>query len=79
MQNICGFYHERNSERATLKQYHLFPFSYNAGECDDDDYDEDDNLPDVSPPYLPPKKNDGRIYTLVLDLDETLIHFEEVF
>jgi len=27
---------------------------------------------------LPPKEDDGRLYTLVLDLDETLIHFDEV-
>lgn len=26
--------------------------------------------------YLPKKKLDGRVYTLVLDLDETLIHFD---
>lgn len=34
----------------------------------------------VKPPYLPPMNTlDGRRkYTLVLDLDETLLHFEEV-
>lgn len=40
--------------------------------------DEDESLPEVFPPYLPEKEDDGRIYTLVLDLDETLIHFEDV-
>lgn len=34
----------------------------------------------IKPPYLPPLNTlDGkRKYTLVLDLDETLLHFEEV-
>ena len=33
------------------------------------------NLPKVHPPFLPPlNENEGHIYTLVLDLDETLIH-----
>jgi hypothetical protein len=30
----------------------------------------------ISVPYLPPLKN--RKYTLVLDMDETLIHFQEL-
>ena len=30
------------------------------------------NLPKVHPPFLPPMEGNG--YTLVLDLDETLIH-----
>jgi len=32
----------------------------------------------VDPPYLPPVSNTESPYTLVLDLDETLIHFAEV-
>ena len=30
----------------------------------------------VTIPFLEPLKDDSDIYTLVLDLDETLIHFE---
>jgi hypothetical protein len=33
-------------------------------------------LPPVDPPYLPPAK-DPNGYTLVLDLDETLVHYYE--
>lgn len=34
-------------------------------------------LPIVSPPYLPPPPPGKLMYTLVLDLDETLIHYYE--
>ena len=34
-------------------------------------------LPSVEPPYLKPIEN-SRTYTLVLDLDETLVHYFEV-
>jgi hypothetical protein len=34
-------------------------------------------LPLVEAPYLPPAK-DPKAYTLVLDLDETLVHYFEV-
>jgi CTD small phosphatase-like protein 2 len=33
-------------------------------------------LPPVDPPYLP-KAKDPEAYTLVLDLDETLVHYYE--
>jgi hypothetical protein len=57
----------------------LFPFSYKDRENeDDDDYEEDDSLPVVYPPFLPCITDDTKKYTLVLDLDETLIHFEDV-
>lgn len=38
--------------------------------------DLDGELPKVDPPYLPPLENENT-YTLVLDLDETLIHYYE--
>jgi predicted HAD superfamily phosphohydrolase YqeG len=50
----------------------LFPISY------DYDIEDDPTLPKVSPPYLPSKRDPKKVYTLVLDLDETLIHYEEV-
>lgn len=34
-----------------------------------------DELPEVHPPFLPAKDVLDQPYTLVLDLDETLIHF----
>ena len=37
--------------------------------------DADPPLPEVFPPYLPRKDIMESAYTLVLDLDETLIHF----
>lgn len=29
-------------------------------------------------PYLPPQLPEGKVYTLVLDLDETLVHYVEI-
>jgi TFIIF-interacting CTD phosphatase-like protein len=34
-------------------------------------------LPNIRPPFLPPKKPEDRQYTLVLDLDETLVHYSD--
>ncbi len=34
-----------------------------------------DSLPKVEVPYIPEPITDDKVYTLVLDLDETLIHF----
>lgn len=31
---------------------------------------------DIKPPFLPPKSEDSKSYTLVLDLDETLGHYD---
>ena len=38
----------------------------------------DDDLPEVHEPFLPPIDPDGHQYTLVLDLDETLVHYFDV-
>eukprot|EP00347_Sterkiella_histriomuscorum_P018948 403343543 len=45
-----------------------------------DNQDENDYLPVVYPPYLPPLslRQQDKTYTLVLDLDETLIHYFEM-
>ena len=37
----------------------------------------EDNLPVVYPPFLSPKGPNSRDYTLILDLDETLVHYYE--
>lgn len=61
---------------------HLFHFTNKDTENDDSEDEiideEDKKLPKVRPPYLPPKEPNMSQYTLVLDLDETLIHFEDV-
>ena len=41
-----------------------------------EEVDEEEELPKVYPPFVPSIRPD-REYTLVLDLDETLIHFRE--
>ena len=39
----------------------------------------DDDLPEVHEPYLPPlEESENDVYTLVLDLDETLVHYFDV-
>ena len=40
-----------------------------------DDIDKVKDSPEMIPPFLPPIKEFDPPYTLVLDLDETLIHF----
>lgn len=41
-----------------------------------EDEDEEEKLPQPDPPFLKPKRSDDpREYTLVLDLDETLVHY----
>ena len=69
---LANFYQERNKARVASHYLSLFPISY------EHDVEADLSLPQVLPPYLPPKAKDAKPYTLVLDLDETLIHFEEV-
>lgn len=69
---LSNFYLERNKARVASHYLSLFPISY------EHDVETDSSLPQVLPPYLPPKLKDAQPYTLVLDLDETLIHFEEV-
>ena len=50
--------------------------NYGMNVNDGDEYGFD-QLPRVSVPYLPPLSNPNT-FTLVLDLDETLVHFYEV-
>jgi len=69
---LANFYQERNKARVASHYLSLFPISY------EHDVEADLSLPQVLPPYLPPRAKDAKPYTLVLDLDETLIHFEEV-
>jgi CTD small phosphatase-like protein 2 len=40
--------------------------------------DDDEDLEVVDPPYLPPLLDNQNVYTLVLDLDETLVHYFEI-
>lgn len=46
-----------------------------TNEQEDENYDLDQHLPQVYEPYLPPLGPNDKKYTLVLDLDETLIHY----
>ena len=68
---MATFYIQRNKARVEKDMLSLFPLSY------EHDIEADLSLPPVLPPYLPPKLSTAKDYTLVLDLDETLIHFEE--
>ena len=69
---MANFYINRNKARVSEHQLNLFPLSY------EHDVEDDPTLPKVNVPYLPPKAASAKEYTLVLDLDETLIHYEEV-
>jgi hypothetical protein len=57
-----------------MKQYASLPPLYGVGGTSIGGYEA---LPLVEAPYLPPVK-DSNTYTLVLDLDETLVHYFEV-
>ena len=64
---LANFYQERNKARVASHYLSLFPISY------EHDVEADPILPQVLPLYLPPRANDAKPYTLILDLDETLI------
>lgn len=57
-----------------MKQYAQLPPLYGIGGTSIGGYEP---LPLVEAPYLPPLK-DANVYTLVLDLDETLVHYFEI-
>lgn len=63
-----------SEEIEIIKQYASLPPLYGVGGTAIGGYEA---LPLVEAPYLPPVK-DPNTYTLVLDLDETLVHYFEV-
>lgn len=63
-----------SEEIEMMKQYAQLPPLYGIGGTSIGGYEP---LPLVDAPYLPPVK-DPNTYTLVLDLDETLVHYFEV-
>ena len=58
-----------------MKQYASLPPLYGIGGTSVGGYEP---LPLVEAPYLTPLKDPANTYTLVLDLDETLVHYFEV-
>lgn len=58
-----------------MKQYAALSPLYGVGGTAIGGYEP---LPLVEAPYLPALKNKENTYTLVLDLDETLVHYFEV-
>ena len=65
-----------SEEIEILKQFASLPPLYGVGGTGLGGYEP---LPLVEPPYLPPPKEGQNQFTLVLDLDETLVHYFEVF
>jgi len=64
-----------SEEIEILKQFASLPPLYGVGGTGLGGYEP---LPLVEPPYLPPPKEGQSQFTLVLDLDETLVHYFEV-
>ncbi|EAR94394.3 NLI interacting factor-like phosphatase (macronuclear) [Tetrahymena thermophila SB210] len=71
-----------NQQEASIKQQQKDYYTQLDEDQQDDDDDEEENSEDrlvgtIPAPYLPPIDNPNK-YTLVLDLDETLVHYQEI-
>ena len=64
-----------SEEIEVMKQHMMLPPLYGVGGTAIGGYEP---LPLVEAPYLPSEVKTGMKYTLVLDLDETLVHYFEV-